>query len=282
MEPHSRGAKRMARFIINEQTVHVEVFNDGAKNTLVLLHGFTGSTKTWHHVVKELPTSVKVIAIDLIGHGQSTAPQTIDAYSMEAQIQLLEDLFEQLVVQSFTLVGYSMGGRVALSYTARFPKRVTQLILESASPGLEGQAERLARKNADDALADKIVHNGLQSFIEKWENIPLFATQKQLSPIIQAEIRNERMMQREIGLANSLRGMGTGVMPSLWNELQHLAMPVTLITGELDQKFIALNEQMQQQLPNAKHILVPAVGHAIHVENPTKFATIVKETISQI
>lgn len=100
----------MARFIINEQTVHVEVFNDGAKNTLVLLHGFTGSTKTWHHVVKELPTSVKVIAIDLIGHGQSTAPQTIDAYSMEAQIQLLEDLFEQLVVQSFTLVGYSMGG----------------------------------------------------------------------------------------------------------------------------------------------------------------------------
>lgn len=282
MEPHSRGAKRMARFIVNEQSVHVEIFNDQAKKTLVLLHGFTGSTKTWHHVVKELPTSVKIIAIDLMGHGQSAAPQTIDAYSMSTQIQLLEDLFEQLAVQAFTLVGYSMGGRVALSYTARFPKRVAQLILESASPGLEGHAERIARKNADDTLADKIVQNGLLSFVEKWENIPLFASQKKLSLITQAEIRNERMMQREVGLANSLRGMGTGVMPALWNELQHIALPVTLITGELDLKFIALNEHMQQQLPNAKHSIVPAVGHAIHVENPTKFATIVRETISQI
>ncbi|MGE7021584.1 2-succinyl-6-hydroxy-2,4-cyclohexadiene-1-carboxylate synthase [Solibacillus cecembensis] len=270
----------MARFIVNEQAVHVEVFNDGAKNTLVLLHGFTGSTKTWQHVVKELPTSVKIITIDLVGHGQSAAPQTVDAYSMEAQIQLLEDLFEQLVVRTFTLVGYSMGGRVALSYTARYPKRVAQLILESASPGLEEQAERLARKNADDTLADKIVHYGLQSFIDKWENIPLFASQKNLPQAVQAEIRNERMMQREIGLANSLRGMGTGVMPALLNELKKIAVPVTLITGELDQKFITLNEQMQQRLPNAKHMIVPAVGHAIHVENPIKFATIVKETIS--
>ncbi|ATP41533.1 2-succinyl-6-hydroxy-2,4-cyclohexadiene-1-carboxylate synthase [Solibacillus sp. R5-41] len=272
----------MARVTVNEQSVHVEIYNELAKKTLVLLHGFTGSTKTWQHVVKELPASVKIIAIDLIGHGQSTAPQTMDAYSMEVQIQLLEDLFEQLAIQAFTLVGYSMGGRVALSYTARFPKRVTQLILESASPGLEGQAERLARKNADDALADKIAQNGLQSFIEKWENIPLFASQKNLPQIIQAEIRNERMMQREIGLANSLRGMGTGVMPALWNQLQQITMPVTLITGELDKKFITLNEQMQQHLPKVNHIIVPAVGHAIHVENPTKFATIVKETISQI
>lgn len=272
----------MARFIVNEQTVHVEVFNEQAEKTLVLLHGFTGSTKTWQHVVKELPTSIKIIAVDLIGHGQSAAPQTVDAYSMEVQIQLLEQIFEQLAVQSFTLVGYSMGGRVALSYTARFPKRVTQLILESASPGLEGQSERLARKNADDALADKIVQNGLQSFIDQWGNIPLFASQKNLPQAVQEEIRNERIMQREIGLANSLRGMGTGVMLALWDELQHLAMPVTLITGELDLKFIVLNEQMYKQITNAKHIIVPAVGHAIHVENPTKFATIVKETISQI
>ncbi|MEG0471565.1 MAG: 2-succinyl-6-hydroxy-2,4-cyclohexadiene-1-carboxylate synthase [Solibacillus sp.] len=272
----------MARFIVNEQVVHVEMYNEHGTKTLVLLHGFTGSSKTWQHVVKALPASVKIIAVDLIGHGKSAAPQTMDAYSMEMQIQLLEGLLEQLAVQSFTLVGYSMGGRVALSYTARFPKRVAQLILESASPGIEGQVERLDRKNADDALADKIVQNGLPSFIKKWENIPLFASQKNLPQIIQTEIRNERMMQREIGLANSLRGMGTGVMPALWGELQHIAILVTLITGELDLKFIQLNKQMYQQLPNANHINVPAVGHAIHVENPTKFATIVKETISQI
>lgn len=272
----------MARFTLNELEVHVEIVNEHATKTIVLLHGFTGSTQTWQHVVKELPTSIRIIAIDLIGHGQSAAPQTMNAYSIEVQIQLLDNLFERLALQKMILVGYSMGGRVALSYASRYPNRIAQLILESASPGLEGQVERFARKNADDALAIQIISHGLPAFVEKWGDIPLFASQRNLPQAVQGEIRNERMRQREIGLANSLRGMGTGVMPALWNGLKYITIPVTLITGELDRKFVTLNEQMHNQLPNSIHWIVPAVGHAIHVENPIKFATIVKETISQI
>ena len=75
--------------------------------------------------------------------------------------------------------------------------------------------------------------------------------------------------------------MGTGVMPCLWDKLATLSMPVTLITGALDEKFIKLNEKMLNLLPQATHMTIPEVGHAIHVENPIKFATIVKELISQ-
>lgn len=270
----------MARYVLNDCEIFAEQWHETAQKTIVLLHGFTGSTKTWYHVVKQVPAEFRIIAVDLIGHGQSDAPEEVMKYSMQSQTELLEALFQHLQLEKFYLLGYSMGGRVALSYAVRYPHRIEQLLLESASPGLTLEEERSARKRADEALAEKIMQNGVPSFVEKWGNIPLFASQKQLPQKVQQEIREERLSQRAIGLANSLRGMGTGVMPTLWKALTTLDMPVTLITGALDEKFIKLNEQMVKLLPQATHMTIPKVGHAIHVENPTKFATIVKETIS--
>ena len=281
MVTYQRGVRAMARYVLNDLEVFVEQWHEQGNETLVLCHGFTGSTKTWYPVVEQLPQHIRVIAVDLIGHGQSAAPQDSCHYSMEAQVELLKVLFKELQLDTFTLVGYSMGGRVALSYAVQYPEHIEQLILESASPGLSNVEERNVRKQSDDALAEKIMQNGVPSFVEKWENIPLFASQKRLSEDVQKQIRNERLGQSAIGLANSLRGMGTGVMPALWDKLATLVVPVTLITGALDEKFIMLNNKMVNLLPNAKHMIIPEVGHAIHVENPIKFATIVKELISQ-
>lgn len=269
----------MARFAVNGVTVFAEQFHVEKPQTLVVLHGFTGSTKTWHKIVPML-RDFHVVAVDLIGHGQTDAPVDVAHYSMEAQVEMLEQLVQQLGLGQFVLLGYSMGGRVALSYAARYPSRITHLLLESASPGLVMQGERAARKEADDALAANIVANGIEAFVAKWENIPLFASQKQLPQDVQQAIRTERVMQREIGLANSLRGMGTGVMPSVWHELSELKFPVGLITGSLDEKFEKIAQNMLKILPFGRHVSIIGAGHAIHVENPVKFATIVKETIS--
>lgn len=270
----------MARFTINGIGVFAQQFHEGCARTIVLLHGFTGSTKTWQQIVPEL-SDFHVVTVDLIGHGQTDAPDNVAYYSMEAQTGLLEALFEKLGLKRFILLGYSMGGRVALSYAVRYKERIDMLFLESASPGLELEEERAARKLADDALAEKIIGNGIASFVDKWENIPLFASQKLLSNVVQQEIREERLMQCEIGLAGSLRGIGTGVMPPVWHALPQLQFPVVLLTGSLDEKFEKLAEKMQERLQNGRHVSIFGAGHAIHVENPTKFATIVKETISK-
>lgn len=265
---------------VNGLKVNVDVWNEQYTNVIVCLHGFTGSTKTWTQLAQLIPA--KIVAVDLIGHGLTDAPKEVSYYSMQAQIELLETLFEQLDLVDFTLLGYSLGGRVALSYVSRFPDRVRALILESASPGLVSIEERETRKQADDQLADKIEQNGMQSFVDKWEAIPLFASQRNLPIEIQQAVRKERLNQREIGLANSLRGMGTGVMPPLWERLNELQMPVTLITGSLDTKFITLAQQMEEKIPNVKNITVLNVGHAIHVENPAEFATIIKDNSNLI
>lgn len=269
----------MAALTVRGIQVNVEIWNENAKETLVLLHGFTGSTKTWKSVIGYLPNTVKIVAIDLIGHGKTEAPKDPARYTMIEQVKDLEEIFEQLDLNDFTLLGYSMGGRVALSYAVRFPKRLKCLILESSSPGLRTEEERAARRQSDEALADEIEEKGIRWFVEKWENLPLFSTQKQMPEEVQQAVRDERLSQSETGLANSLRGMGTGTQPSVWNKLIRLSIPVILVTGELDKKFIGIAEQMMNLLPNAEHITVPNAGHSIHVENPEQFATIVKEVL---
>ncbi|MFF2174847.1 2-succinyl-6-hydroxy-2,4-cyclohexadiene-1-carboxylate synthase [Lysinibacillus sp. NPDC058147] len=269
----------MAKLMIRGLETYVEIWNEEAEQTLVALHGFTGSTATWRNLAKALP-SVRVIAIDLIGHGQTAIPQQISRFSMQEQIQDLEEVFGQLQLKKFTLLGYSMGGRVTLSYAISYPERIEKLILESASPGLQTSKERSERRARDNALAEKIISNGLLSFVNAWENIPLFESQKRLPHSVQEAIRLERLSQKEEGLASSLRGIGTGSQPSNWTSLDKLEYPVLLITGSLDEKFCKIALEMKALLKNAKHTTVNDAGHAIHVENPAEFATIVEEYLT--
>lgn len=279
MATNSFGVERMVTLNIRGIQVNVEIWNESAKETLVLLHGFTGSTRTWRHVIGFLPNSIKIVAIDLIGHGKTESPKDVARYSMIEQVKDLEEIFEQLELQYFTLLGYSMGGRVALSYAVRFPKRIKKLILESSSPGLQSEQEQANRRKADEYLANEIEQQGIEAFVNKWENIPLFSSQKNLPLHVRDEVRKERLSQHPMGLANSLRGMGTGAQQSVWKKLIRLSFPVILITGELDEKFNNIAKQMQIQLQDSKHIVVPGVGHSIHVENPEQFAKIVKEVL---
>lgn len=269
----------MAKLRIRGLETYVEIWNEEAEQTLVALHGFTGSSATWRNLAKALP-SVRVIAIDLIGHGQTAIPQQISRFSMQEQIRDLEEVFCQLQLKKFSLLGYSMGGRVALSYTISYPERIEKLILESASPGLRTSKERSERCERDNALAEKIMNHGLLSFVHAWENIPLFESQKRLSHSVQEAIRLERLSQKEEGLAGSLRGIGTGSQPSNWMSLEKLEFPVLLITGSLDVKFCKIALEMKALLKNAKHTTVIDAGHAIHVENPAEFATIVEEYLT--
>ncbi|WP_235753913.1 2-succinyl-6-hydroxy-2,4-cyclohexadiene-1-carboxylate synthase [Psychrobacillus sp. INOP01] len=257
--------------------IHFNRYNKGAKERIVFLHGFTGSTHTWDEVISFLPNTFDMLTIDLIGHGETSKPKDSARYAVEEQIADLHSLFQQLQWSNFTLVGYSMGGRLALSYANQYP--IKGLILESSSPGLTDKKERLNRKQSDEQLADRILKEGLTSFVDFWEGIPLFHSQRQLTLEKQQLIRQERLAGSEIGLANSLRGFGTGVQPSYWNNLQEIVTPTFLITGELDEKFSKLAKKMEKYLPNVAHKEIRDVGHAIHVENPELFATIVEDII---
>jgi 2-succinyl-6-hydroxy-2,4-cyclohexadiene-1-carboxylate synthase len=152
-------------------------------------------------------------------------------------------------------------------------------VLESASPGLISTSEQQERRVRDEKLAERILSDGVLEFVDYWEKIPLFASQKLLPEAKRRNIRTERLEQKPIGLANSLIGMGTGAQSPYWEALDGLEMPVLLVTGKLDEKFCLIAERMAERLPEAKHCIIEA-GHAIHVEKSVEFATMVEEYLS--
>lgn len=237
----------------------------------LLLHGFTGSTATWAPVWDELAAAGPLLAVDLLGHGRTAAPADPRRYRMEEQVADLLALLDRLGCHRVHLVGYSMGGRVALGLAAAAPDRVASLVLESSSPGLRDPAERAARRRADEELARRIEAEGVESFARHWEGLPLFAGLRRLPPALRAAVRATRLNQRPQGLANSLRGIGAGVQPPLWDRLPALAMPVLCLAGAADAKYAALAAAMAACLPRGRAVTVPGAGHTVHLEDPAGF-----------
>lgn len=257
---------------------HVQVTGEDGPPVL-LLHGFTGNGDSWSRLTVDWLTPAQWVAVDLLGHGQTDAPVDPARYAMAQTVADLADLMTQLGHAQFDCVGYSMGGRVALSLALAHPSRVRSLTLESASPGLRAETERAVRRDVDAQLADFIEHSGVPAFVERWERLPLFSSQMRLAPAVWARQRANRLSQRAVGLANSLRGVGTGSQPSWWGNLGNLTLPVLLVTGELDEKYTAIGFEMAAMLPNVRHIHVPDAGHTVHLERPDVFAAVVADFI---
>ena len=163
-----------------------------------------------------------------------------------------------------------MGGRLALYLALRYPGRLRSLILESASPGLADDTERTQRHRRDQALAHRIQAEGIGWFVDYWERLPLWASQAKLSAEILAAQRQQRLGNSALGLANSLRGLGTGAQPNLWPHLPALQLPALLLAGTADDKFRGVNQAMAARLPDARLRLIPSAGHNTHLENAAR------------
>jgi 2-succinyl-6-hydroxy-2,4-cyclohexadiene-1-carboxylate synthase len=266
------------RVLIDGINFHVDVCGEGFP--LLLLHGFTGDSATWTPFCPEWGVHSKLIIPDIIGHGKTELSDDLDRYKMERSAADLNSLLEQMEIKQVDILGYSMGGRLALTFAVLYPERVRKLILESASPGLQTEDERKLRCMKDEELAKFINEQGISSFVDHWEALPLFSTMNQLPHHIKEKIKNQRLSNNPRGLANSLLGMGTGSQPSWWDHLEQLTCEVMLLTGEKDEKFCDIAKRMKKKVKNASWVVFYDCGHAIHVEEVEKFGTIVSDFLN--
>ncbi len=245
---------------------------------LLMLHGFTGSIATWQPHMEALVADCTTVAIDALGHGASDAPPDPRRYRMEHVVADTLRIADQLEIDRFGLLGYSMGGRMAL-HIAAASDRVTGMILESASPGLPTAAERAARVAADEELATLLETEGIGAFVERWERLPLFASQAGLSSKARLAQRMQRLGSNPRGLANSLRGAGTGAQPPLHAQLGAISVPTLLIIGESDRKFGQIAREMHTALPDSRLEMVADAGHAVHLEDPLRWNALVRQFV---
>lgn len=237
--------------------------------TTVLLHGFLGAPAQWDRVRGGRPDTR---APWMPGHGPS--PWTADATSFDAAV----DAFAPRVWGDdarVTLVGYSLGARVALSLAMRHPARVRAAVLVGVSPGLDDPSARAARAADDDRLADALLRDGLDAFVDAWDALPLFATQRALDPAVRATQHAWRRAHDPAALAWSLRALSTGRMPPMHDALAATETPVRLVTGSRDDKFTALARAIAARNPRIAHTVVDGAGHNVALEQPDALRAVI-------
>ena len=256
--------------ILQREDVRLSYFVEGEGPPITLLHGFTQSGRSWREVISKMPAGWKWIVPDLRGHGETQTRQGSPC-SMDACMEDLLALWDDLGVERTHLAGYSMGGRLALHVAARRPDRVLSLLTIGAHAGLEEDA-REGRRRGDEGLADRIEKEGIEAFVDYWGALPLFTGLERRGPSYVAELRAERLQNHVTGLACSLRGMGAGAMEPVWNELGQVTFPCTFVAGQQDHGYVASARRLAATVRNGKFEIVPRAGHAVHQERPDAFA----------
>jgi len=246
----------------------------GSGPPLVLLHGFTGSARDMEPLAAAFAGEFEVLAPDLPGHGESPIAA---GYAFDDAVA---DLLATLGAAGYgraCWLGYSLGARLALACAARRPACAEALVLIGGRAGIADDAEREARRRADEALAARIESDGIEAFVDEWLAQPLFATQQALGARFVEAARQRRLANDPHRLAASLRALGPGAQPPLFGLLPRIAAPTLLVTGSLDRKFAAAADELAAGLPHATRCEIAGAGHAVHLERPDEFIHTARE-----
>lgn len=238
---------------------------------LVLLHGFMGSRRDWDPLVSALGNDYACLLVDLPGHGASRISG--DAAS-GAQFHDVAEAVGRLAHKTFpngcNLLGYSMGGRLALYVALRGLAPVEKLVLESATPGIDDAGERTLRHEQDEQWARELESLDYAVFLRRWYAMPLFRSLDE-QPALLSELFARRMTNNPKQLARAMRIMGTGSQESLWPALGKMPCPLLLITGERDVTYRHIADKVARTL-GAQHVRIQDAGHVVHLEQPEEFA----------
>ena len=252
---------------------NVKVMGDVKNRTpLVFLHGFMGSIESWNEIISQF--NIPIVFIDLPGQGQSHF-RKIDNYSFSEWIDDFKFILYKMRINRINLYGYSMGGRLALSFACEYPQMVNRLILESTTAGIIDETER-EKRISDDLLNMAEINKDYLGFVKKWSENLLFENQKKRNSSGWEAQQEIRLNQNEAQLSLSLQFLGTGKMPPLWDKIKKLQSSVMLITGSEDSQYCRIATECLQKIPDCKWVNISNCGHNVHLEQSTQFVESIK------
>ncbi len=234
---------------------------------LYALHGFTENDESW---AETLGGEIADLRCPLLpGHGSRPCP------SGTTIKQAAAELVARFPTEPVDLLGYSMGGRVALAVALDHPQRIRRLILVSCHGGIRDAAERANRRKRDESLAQVLEEDGIGAFVAWWETQSTLKPYQPFSATVAASVRARRLNQEPLGLAGCLRSIGAGAMEPQWSRLSTLRMPTLLVSGSADTRYRTLMDEMHTMIPGSRRDIVLRSGHAVHRERPQVIAQMV-------
>lgn len=249
---------------------------------LLFLHGFLGSHADFLHLLPTLSKHFYCVTVDLPGHGKTETK--LGDYTFSRTAEAIVDLLDYLNIRKTHVLGYSLGGRIALYLACEFGDRIADLIIESVSPGLKTAAERKQRQQQDDITALELLKTPLLDFLDKWYSNPLFADLKQ-HPKLFADMVQRRLQNRPEELARALCGLSLGRQPPLWEHVSTSRSPLLILVGVLDPKFVSIGTELfeycQTNNKQATLSVFERCGHNIHLIAPNAYVNAIVKFIHQ-
>ncbi|KAF2599247.1 hypothetical protein F2Q68_00008609 [Brassica cretica] len=269
-----------------------EVGQNVEGRVVMFLHGFLGTGEEWIPIMKGISGSARCIAVDIPGHGSSRvhshASET-ETFSMEMIAEALYKLIEQITPGKVTIVGYSMGARIALYMALRFSNKIEGAVVVSGSPGIKDPVARKVRSATDDSKARMMIDIGLEIFVENWYNGGLWKSLRS-HPNFRKIVASRLVHDDVLSVAKCLSDLSTGRQPSLWEELADCDTNVSLVFGERDEKFKKIASRMYLEMSKSKkseiHIIetveIPEAGHAVHLESPLHLILALRKFLTRV
>lgn len=248
-------------------------------NPLLLLHGFAGGTWSWEQVTAALTPRKSALLVPTLTYHESSDGELLPEVDFAGEVERLANLVVHSGAKPIDLVGYSMGGRLALGLAIAHPELVRSLVLVSARRGLDCAMEQACRRQVDANWAELLEREGLDAFLDRWWTQPIFRSLSQLAPERLAPELAHRRSHRAAQLAAALRKWGLGCQPAYSAEVRRLRTPVILVAGKLDEKFVGLSLDLAAELPRGRCIMVEGAGHQLLLEAPGELARIIDEEI---
>ena len=246
---------------------------------MTFLHGWLGGGDDWREVTRLLDSGYGLLLIDLPGHRGSTAVGHY--YDMQETCSAVLEIVQSHTTAKSVLIGYSMGGRIALGCALKSPRLFGGLILEGTNPGIEAAGERHNRAEHDNQLAQQLEEIGLREFLPQWYGMELFESLRADQARYQKLI-GKRAAGNALAQAAALRNLSVGRQESYWDRLDELELPLLLVAGEHDSKYSEINRRMSERLRQAEVVTIPAAGHNSHFEQPQAFAETVAQFLTRI
>ncbi|WP_432468785.1 2-succinyl-6-hydroxy-2,4-cyclohexadiene-1-carboxylate synthase [Agarivorans sp. Z349TD_8] len=259
--------------------MHFSVYGQSQHPCLVLLHGFLGNGSDWQAVIAELSADYYCVAIDIPGHGLSGQQRLKPRAAFKDFSHRLSACLKRLKVRQYRLLGYSLGGRLALHHALLAPKGLQQLIIESAHPGLCDAQARQQRLVQDHRWADRCLNEPLEELLNDWYQQAVFSN---LSNLQRQQLIRKRSHQDRQGLAATLTACSLGLQDDLSKQLRRLKMPLDFIGGSLDHNYQRLAKQLQQDYPQQHWHHIANAGHNCHFEQPALFSQQLTQCLKNI
>ena len=263
--------------------VRLHYEESGTGTPLIFVHEFAGDHRSYEAQLRHFGRRFHAVAFNARGYPPSDVPEAITSYSQDRAADDILAILDHIGAPRAHVAGISMGAFATLHFGLRHPDRALSLCLGGCGYGAEPDRQETFRSEAQ-ATADILRRDGMEAFAERYAYGPTRVQFENKDPRGHAEFKRMLAQHSALGSANTQAGVQMG-RPSLYDlqdAMARITVPTLIVSGDEDWPCLAPSLMMKRVIPSAALSILPNTGHALSVEEPDAYNSLLSDFLAQV